>query len=154
MSDATKRLTRAEWNKTPYAGSEARDADGAVQKLLAKYGVRDVATVSFTTPGGRPGYGVRFVLGGRCYRIALETLAAAATEDELRVQAKRAVFHFLKSALELSNVFMPPEQVLFAFLELPAAGGATMYEGARPHLGQLTAPEFGRLMLPAKGDRP
>ena len=148
-----KRMSRSEWAKTPYAGSTAQDADGAIQRLLAKYGVRDVMTAQFTGEGGRPGYGIRFVLNGKCYRIALETLDAQAGDEELRVQVKRAIFFFLKSALELANVFVPPEQVLFAFLELPAAGNATMYEGAKPYLQQLTTPDFGRMMLPpARGD--
>lgn len=144
-----KQMTRTEWNKTPYAGSDAKDADGAIARLLSKYGVTETMTVQFTGEGGRPGYGIRFALKGKCYRIALEALDAPhVSDDERKVQVKRAVYFFLKSSLEMANVFMPPEQVLFAFLEAPGAGGATMYEGAKPYLQQLTAPDFGRLMLP------
>lgn len=150
MSDP--KLTRTEWRKTPYAGTEAKDADGALTRLLEKYRVRDIATIAFSSGAhGRPGWGVRFVLDGKCYRVSLETLhvyPGQVSEAELKVQVKRAVFHFLKSALEMATVFMPVEQVLFAFLELPGAGGATAYEAALPHLAQLRAPDFGRLMLP------
>lgn len=146
-----RKLTRGEWNKTPYAGSEAKDADGAIQRLLAKYKVKEVMTVSYTGPNGRPAYGIRFVLTGKSYRIALETLdvyPSHVAEQDLKTQVKRAIYFFLKSSLEMANVFMPPEQVLFAFLESPNAGGVTMYEAAQPYLQQLTAPDFGRLMLP------
>lgn len=144
-----KRLTRTEWNKTPYAGSEAKDSDRDIQRLLEKYGVKEMMTVNYTGPSGRPGYGVRFVLKGKCYRLALETLDTflQVTEEERKVQVKRAIYYHLKSALEVANVFMPPEQVLFAFLESPATG-QTMYEGAQPYLQRLAAPDFGRLMLP------
>lgn len=141
------KMSRTDWNKTPYAGTDAKDTDGAIARLLAKYGVKETMTVNYVGPNGRPGYGVRFVLKGRCYRIALEVLEAWVGEDELKNQVKRAIFYHLKSALEVANVFMPPEQVLFAFLEAPATG-ATMYEAAQPYLQQLTAPDFGRLMLP------
>lgn len=144
------KLTRTEWNKTPYSGTDAKDTDGAIARLLAKYGVKETMTVNYVGPNGRPGYGVRFVLKGKCYRIALETLDVwHVSEGELKAQVKRAIFYHLKSALEVANVFMPPEQVLFAFLEAPATG-ATMYEAAQPYLQQLTAPDFGRLMLPPK----
>lgn len=145
-----KRLSRTEWNKTPYAGSTAKDSDGDIKRLLNKYGVREIMTASFVGDAGRLGFGVRFVLNAKTYRIALTTLDAQVGADEVETQAKRAIFYFLKSSLELSNVFMPLEQVLFAFLELPAGGGATMYEGAKPHLQQLSSPDFARLMLPPK----
>lgn len=147
-----KRLTRTEWNKTPYAGSTAKDTDRDIERLLEKYGVKETMFASYTGDSGRPGFGVRFVLKGKTYRIALTTLDAQADETELKVQTKRAIYFFLKASLEVSNVFMPPEQVLFAFLELPGAGNATMYEGAKGYLQQLASPDFGRLMLPPKRD--
>lgn len=145
------RMSRADWNKTPYAGSTAKDADGAITALLAKYKVTETQITSCRGPNLRPAYMLRFVLKGKCYRIAVETLDAwHVSEAELMLQAKRAVFYFLKSTLEMTTTFFPAEQVLFAFLEVPRSDGETqtMFEGARPYIAQLTAPNFGRLMLP------
>lgn len=146
-----KKLSRSEWSRTPYAKSDARNPDGAIQALLAKYGVVEIVTASYLGPTKRPGFGVRFVLKGKPYLVALETLDADATPDELRTQVKRAVYHYLKSVLEVTGVFMSVEQALFAYLELPAQGGAgvtTMFAWAEPKIAKLTAPSFAKLMLP------
>jgi hypothetical protein len=151
MNMAEKKLSRSEWLKTPYAKSDAKNPDGAIQALLAKYGVVEVMTASYLGVNKRPGFGVRFVLKGKPYRVALETLNADASPDELRVQVKRAVFHYLKSVLEVTGVFMSVEEALFAYLELPTPAGdglTTMFEYARPTVNKLTAPDFGKLMLP------
>ena len=37
-----KPMTAAEWRTTPYAKSEAKDADKAIRDLLVKRGVRDI----------------------------------------------------------------------------------------------------------------
>jgi len=148
---ADHKLSASEWRKTPYAQSDARDPDGAVNKLLAKYGVCEIVTALYRGRHDRPAWGVRFVLKGKGYRVSLETLnAEGIPEEKLLSQVKRAVFYMLKSCLEMSGVFMPPEQTLFAFLEPPAMGGLTMFEAFEPLVPQLKAPDLSRLMLPPK----
>lgn len=146
-----KRLTRTEWLKTPYAKSSAQNPDGAIQSLLAKYGVSEIMTAQYLGPNKRPGFGVRFVLRGKPYCVALETLDADATPDELRIQVKRAVFHYLKSTLEVTGVFISVEEALFAYLELPDREGRpqTMFQYAKPTVDKLIAPSFAPLMLVA-----
>jgi hypothetical protein len=85
-------------------------------------------------------------MNGRAYRIALETLDADATPEELTVQVKRVTYYYLKSVLEMSNIFISVEEALFAFMELP--DGATTFEVAGPRLGQLPAQDFMAKLLP------
>lgn len=146
-----KPMYRAEWLKTPYAKSEAKDPDKAIRDVLVKRKVVDIQTTETTGPNGRPAYSVRFRLEGKVYRVGMEVMDAKGVGgDELLKQAKRAVYHLLKSVLEFATVFAPVEQVLFAYLE--SAAGPTMYEIARPQLDRLEAPSFGRILaLPAKG---
>jgi hypothetical protein len=54
----------------------------------------------------------------------------------------------LRSCLEVSGVFAPPEQTLFAFLEPPAMNGLTVFEALSPILPQLKAPDLSSLKLP------
>ena len=145
------KLTRAQWLKTPYAKSEARDPDGAIRALLGKYGVRDVQWTEAGGPSGRPACMLRFILKGKTYRVMIESLDAQADAGELLKQVKRAIYFMLKSTLEITGVFCSAEQALFAWLELP--GGQTLYEGAAPHLAKLNGPDFSTLLLPApKGE--
>jgi hypothetical protein len=147
-----KPMSRADWRKTPYAASEARDPDKNIRDILVRYKVADIQSTETTGPNGRPSYFVRFKLAGKIYRVGMEVLNAQASPDELMKQTKRAIFHLLKSLLEYSSVFAPVEQVLFAFIETPL--GLTMYECAKPQLDKLEAPDFTRMLaLPAaKGD--
>lgn len=146
-----KPMSRADWLRTPYAKSSASDPDKAVRDLLVKRGVVDIQHTETTGPNGRRAYSVRFRLHDKIYRVGMEVLHAAAAPDELLKQAKRAVFHLLKSVLEFATVFAPLEQVLFAYLETPA--GPTLYEVARPQLGQLQAVNFTQMFAlpPARG---
>jgi hypothetical protein len=129
-------MTAAEWNKTPYANTEARDTEATIIRLLDKYGVKEHTISSFTGRNKRPAWGIRFSIKGQSYRIALEVLdAPRIPEEKLKTQVKRVIFHFLKSTLEMTNVFMPVEQVLFAFLELNS--NVTVFEMAMPRLAQL-----------------
>lgn len=143
--------TRGEWLKTPYADSSARDPDGDIRAILAKRDVTDIQTTQTTGPNGRPAYVLRFRLGSKVYRIGMETLhAQQVSAEHLLKQAKRAVYHLLKSVLEFATVFAPVEQVLFAFVE--SAAGPTMYEIAKPQLDRLESPNFGGVpALPQKG---
>jgi hypothetical protein len=142
----TRHLSRSEWTRTPYAKSQAANPDAAIQSLLAKYGVRDIQWTADNGPNGRRAFQLRFVLKSKGYKIMLESLDAEASEDELNRQIKRAIFFYPKSVLEVANVFITPEEALFAFLELPQ--GQTMYSGAAPYIDRLTGPDFARLLLP------
>ncbi len=142
-----KKMTRTEWSKTPYAKSEAKDADGAILTLLTKYKVALTQITHGVGAGGRPCVQVRFKLGERVYAITREALNADVQPDLLLKQVKRALYHRLKVTLEEAVIF-PPEEALFPYLELPAAGGVTIYQAAQPALAKFQSPEFGRLMLP------
>jgi hypothetical protein len=144
-------MRRAEWNKTPYAGSTAKDTDADIKRLLAKYGVTATQVTEHAGPNGRPAYTLRFAHKDRTYRIPIETLHAEARPDELMTQAKRAVYHFLKTCLEATTLFFPAEQALFAFLEINTADGraATVYDVASQNLAHLTGGDLFRVMLPA-----
>ena len=150
---ADRPLTSAEWRKTPYAQSNARDPDGAVCKLLEKYGVGEIVTAKYRDQHkhNRLAWGVRFILNGKGYRVSLETLDVPdVPEDKLLAQVKRAVYYLLKSCLEVTGVFMSPEQTLFAFLEPPGMNGLTMFEALASIVPQLKAPDLSRLMLPPR----
>jgi hypothetical protein len=141
-------LSRGQWAKTPYARSSAGNPDGAIQSLLAKYGVRDVQWTTGAGPNGRRACQLRFVYRQKGYRIFLECLDADASEDELLRQVKRAVYYYLKSLLEMAGVFFSAEELLYAYLELPS--GATMYAASKPYVDRLSGPDFGKLLaLPA-----
>jgi hypothetical protein len=138
----SERLSRTEWAKTPYARSEAKNPDASITSLLAKYGIEDHQFAQGKGANGRRAVLLRFVMNGRAYRIALETLDADATPEELTVQVKRVTYYYLKSVLEMSNIFISVEEALFAFMELP--DGATTFEVAGP----LPAQDFMAKLLP------
>jgi hypothetical protein len=83
-------LTPRDWRKTPYAQSDARDPDGAVNKLLAKYGVSEIVTALYRGRHDRPAWGVRFVLNGKGYRVSLETLSVEGVPAEKLMLAIRS----------------------------------------------------------------
>ena len=148
MQSQAKRMSRADWNKTPYAGTQAQRTEEGIERLLARYGVREFSSSQGHGPSGRAAVAVRFKLGQHSYRICVETLWADVDSVSLLQQARRAVYYCLKSSLEMSSLFMPAEQVLFAYLELP--GGYTMYEMAMPRLADISSQGFGEfLALPA-----
>lgn len=151
MSDTkpTKKHSRSEWLRTPYAKSSAKDAEGSITKLLAKYcAASDVMLANYTGEQGRPAFGVRFTLNGRSYKVAFESLDTTpqVSDDERRTQVKRAVFHTLKALLETSTIFAPAEQVLFAFAEIPNSS-RTIYDLASPVLNTLGPANIARMML-------
>jgi membrane protein implicated in regulation of membrane protease activity len=126
------RLSRSEWSKTPYARSEAKNPDAAIQSLLAKYGIADIQWTQGRGPEGRRAVMLRFVMKEKPYRIMVESLDAEASEDERLIQVKRVIYFYLKSTLEVANNFITPEEALFAFLELPGwadgvRGGASAH---------------------------
>src|SRR5688572_12686126 len=98
-------MKRSEWAKTPYAKSMAQDPDAAIQKLLTKYGITETQWTTGSGPNGRPAVMLRFSLKGKGYRMMLETLDAEADRTELLRQIKRALFFYLKSTLEASQLF-------------------------------------------------
>lgn len=147
-----KTLSRQEWQKTPYAQSEAKDPDKALRDLLTKRGVQDIQVTETRGPHGRPSYELRFGLKGKVYRIGLETLPVSqAKPDELLKQVKRAVYFLLKSTLEFATVFAPLDQVLFPYLEVD--GRTTTYEAAKPFIDQLGPAGFLKA-LPARQPDP
>lgn len=127
-------MDRRAWLRTPYATTNAQDPDAAVVKLLGKYSIAKFSTIHDTI-AGRPGYGVRFQLNGLWYVVAFPTMDVKQVEPyQLLRQIKRLVFYTLKSLLETSSVFMPPEQLLLPFLEV---NGKTLYQQLEPKLDQL-----------------
>jgi len=145
-----EKLSRSQWSKTPYAKTKAGNTDASISVLLRKYGVVNHQWTQGAGPNRRAAVLFRFEFSEKRYRIKVETLCADASQDELIMQAKRAVYYYLKSTLEMVSVFWPLEKAMFAFLELPHEG-VTMYEAAEPHLKQMKAPDFGKLMLPGPG---
>lgn len=144
-------MKRSEWIKTPYAGSRAEGTDESIARLFSRYGISEHQITQQRGPNGRPAYVIRFMLKDRMYRVGVECLDCPdAGPDELIIQAKRAVFHFLKSMLEMQTVFFSAEQVLFSFLELPGSQ-CTMYEAAAPKLAGMTVAKVSNLFLPQGG---
>lgn len=143
------KMSRGEWNKTPYANTSASDPDHAIRALLGKYDVFNIQMTECLVYGKRPAVLLRFELKGKTYRVPVITLEADVERDRLVRQAKRAVYFILKSTLEAAEVFFTPEEVLFAFLEVRAATGeeTTCYEAARPYMARLQPSDFGRLMI-------
>lgn len=148
------KLTYQAWKQTPYAKTKANNPDGDIEKLLAKYKAIDFQWTQGRGPMGRRAVMLRFVLKGHTYRINIETLDADAEDRELMLQAKRAMFWMLKSTLEAATVFFKPEEVLFSFLELPSAGGATMYQIAAPQIDKMLPEDFNRMFVPPSRQLP
>jgi len=151
MSISPQKMPRVRWLATPYAGSKAARTEDSVGTLLEKYMVQEFSWAQGRGQNNRPAVCFRFILKGKAYRILIETLLAYASSDELMTQAKRVIYHYLKSALEMASVFMPLESTLFAFLELP--NGETMFECAAPRLATMNA-DGVRLMLPGPKEMP
>lgn len=127
-------MDRRDWQRTPYAMTNAQDPDAAVVKLLGKYAITKFSTIHDTI-AGRPGYGVRFQLNGLWYVVAFPTLDVDRVEPaHLLRQIKRLVFYTLKSLLETSSAFIAPEQLLLPFLEIH---GKTLYQQLEPKLELL-----------------
>jgi hypothetical protein len=141
-------MTQAEWRKTPYATSEAKDPDKSIRDLLDRRGIVDQQFTRTTGPAGRPLYAVMFKLKDTMYRVGLEVLnARGVDQDQLMRQVKRAIFYMLKSAIEYTSVFGSMEQIMFAFIVDPKTN-ATIYETMAPHLPKLTTGGVASL-LPA-----
>lgn len=144
----------SEWRQTPYAMTDVRDPDGAIRKLLQKHGVTDIQWTEASGPNNRPAVSIRFVLKRKTYRIMLETLdvdyqRSKVNHDLMRnqliCQVKRAIFHYLKSVLEMTGVFFSAEQALLSHLELPQGG--TVFENLEGQLDRLDCDGFKRLLL-------
>lgn len=148
------KMKRSDWLGTPYAKSSAGNADADIENLLAKYKAVDFQWTQGRGPMGRRAVMLRFVLKGHTYRINIETLDADAEDRELLLQAKRAMYWMLKSTLEAATVFFKPEEVLFSFLELPSAGGATMYEIAAPQIDKMLPDDFSGMFATPKRQLP
>lgn len=129
-------MRMAEWNKTPYAGTTAKDTDGNLAKLMAKYGITEYSMSTGTGPSGRKGFGVQFVLHNIRYQIGFETLdVKGGHPDELMQQVKRAVYFHIKSLLETASVFVRPEEVMMPYMV--TASGQTFYQAVKPRLAEL-----------------
>lgn len=156
MSDKKERVfTNSEWRKTPYSGTTSGRTEQGISRLLDKYGCENFGVSRCRGPHGRKAVMVDFELNGRVYNIGSECLNVPdVDEDKLIRQAERAVFYFLKSTLEMADLFFPAEHILCGFLML--GNGGTVYEALKPHMGKLpktTGAGFGRLMLgPAPGE--
>lgn len=137
-----EKLSRSQWMQTPYAKSTANNADGQIEKLLEKYGADGFQFTRGRGPHGRQGVMMRFRIEGRTYRMQVEALDADASDAELLLQAKRAIYWMLKSLLEPVSVFFCKEQALFSFLELPGPDNPTTFEVASPQLGAIQSAEF------------
>lgn len=138
------KLKRSEWAKTPYAKTSAKDPQGAITSLLNKYDIEDVQWTESKGMSGRPAIMLRFVHKDKTYRIMLEVLDAEASRDELLRQARRAVYYYLKSILEVTSLFFPAEMALFPHLEIP--NGQTIYEGLKDKLPKLGTDGFEPLL--------
>ena len=141
-------MEKSAWLKSPYATSEVKDPDRAIEALLGKYGVINIQTTSCNGPNGRSAYQIRFQLKDRVYRIGMEVLDVRGVETRRLVrQVKRAVYHFLKPALEFATIFAPLDQVLFGFVE--TADGNTTYDVGKQFLHNLLPGRFYPPALPA-----
>jgi len=145
-----KRLTRAEWRKTPYALSESADPDAHIRKLLDKYKIVKRQFTESIGPSGRPQFILRFELNDLVYRIDREVLLADAPPDSLMRQVKRAVYYWLKVTLEDAVCWGPLEKLLLHAVE--SKDGVTVYEWASPNIPALQSAGSPFLALPAKGD--
>lgn len=138
-----KPMSRTEWRRTPYSGTSARNTEQAIRSLLRKYGVTNFSW-SEGVDQGRHAVMLRFELRRAWYRLVVCILDAAVSVEERLRQAERALFYHLKSALELANVFLPVEEVLFAWREIPGHGTAFQafapcLEGPPEDLGRRVA---------------
>jgi len=62
---ATGKLTRAQWSKTPYAGTGARNTEDSVYSLMRKYNIVNFQWTQGVGPNGRHAVMYRFELVGR-----------------------------------------------------------------------------------------
>ncbi|HSR54075.1 MAG TPA: hypothetical protein VLV83_24870 [Acidobacteriota bacterium] len=113
----SEKLTRSEWTRTPYAKTTAANTHGDVKRLLAKYEITDWQWTSGQM-NGRQAVQLRFAYQGAPYTITARVLDADASDEELLRQVERAVFHYLKSLVEISGPFFPLSQVLATHLQL------------------------------------
>lgn len=141
-----KPLFAPEWRKTPYAMTTAKDTEGAIAKIMVKYQVKQYSVINSPGPNGRPAFGVQFILKDNSYLVHFECMDVRGVAfDHLLAQVKRVVYHTLKTALESASVFLPPEKVLFPFLEIPNRG--TLFDEMKPFLSQLGKPGTGTLAI-------
>lgn len=134
-----KKLDRASWRKTPYAGSTAKNTENNIENLCRKYKVDKHSIQKDVGENGRPAYGVRFEVDRLWYVIVFEVMHAEASQDELMLQAKRFCYHAMKTAMEQAVFFeqtgQPKAKAFFTYLETPA--GKTLFDVAAPILAKL-----------------
>lgn len=147
-------MGRGAWERTPYAKTDAKNPDSAVNKLLDKYLIRQRQWTEDIGPNGRLRLTLQFIGDGKTYRIGLEVLdVTGVDEDQLARQIKRVIFWTLKPLLENAVVFgnKGREKLLLPFLVDNT--GHTVYDQIAPHLTNINARsllEVGRkLALPA-----
>lgn len=139
------RLSRRDWEKTPYAQSEAKDPDRALSMLLEKYKVTERQWTEHKGAHDRPACALSFILGGKTYRITVETLDTYNVDREPLIrQVKRVIFWTLKPLMENAIVFGDDEggnegmqRLLLPFLVDNT--GHTVYERILPHLKDVNA---------------
>ena len=147
------KMSRTEWNKTPYAATSAKDTVRDIDRLFVRYKIQSHQIISGTGPSGRQGFAVQFTVKQKMYRIGLECLPAVGVEQEKLVdQVKRAVYFQLKTALEACSVFFRPEEILFPYLVMP--NGTTVYQAVEPHLDKIQTEGFKPLLALPAPERP
>lgn len=151
------RMQRREWEATPYAKTDAKDTDLAISKLLDKYKISERQWTEHKGQNGRPAFSLCFIVGGKTYRITVESLDVVGIEpDQLKKQIKRVIYWTLKPLIENSIVFGGEDgmqKLLLPFMVDDT--GATVYEQMRPHLANVSAKALisvaRRMALPAPG---
>lgn len=152
-----KQLTAQQWRDTPYAGSDAKQPDAAITRLLDSYQIDERQWTEHRGPNSRPAMTLSFTTKGKTYRITVETLNAPQVEREkLVMQVKRAIYWTLKSLLESANIFGPEDNEGLERLLLPFLvdnTGMTTFDQLKPFLKDITPRsliEAGqRMALPA-----
>jgi hypothetical protein len=147
-------MGKGAWERTPYAKSDAKDPDKGIMNLLDKYNITDRQWTQHKGPNGRPACTLAFIVGGKTYRIMVETLDVTGVDkDQLIKQVKRVIFWTLKPLIENAIVFGPAglQRLLLPFIV--DNQGVTVYERLQPHLNDVKAQELisvgHQLALPA-----
>lgn len=133
-------MGQGDWERTPYAKSDAKDPDRGLMQLLDKYQIVERQWTEHTGLTGRPACTLAFVINGKTYRITVETLDVTGVEKlQLVKQVKRVIFWTLKPLIENAVVFGPSglERLLLPFIV--DNQGVTVYERMQPHLDLVKA---------------
>lgn len=150
-------MQRSDWDKTPYARSDARDPDSAIASLLDKYQIGERQWTEHNGIGGLPACSLCFVLKGKTYRITVGVLDCREVDiAQRKKQVKRVIFWTLKPLLENAVVFGPDGMRKLLLPFMVDGSGATVYDRIQPMIENVTAKaliNYGKQMaLPAPED--